>query len=481
MGRRRLVRKLIAEPTESECVEFKVNKNDPEMIGKSISALSNATLLEPRDRAFMIWGVEDSTHDIVGTTFDPFKEKKGNEDLLNWLRKSLSNNFDFQFDEVDIDGKAVVIQSVGTPTYAPAEFQNNSYIRDGSHTTLLSKLPQLQRKIWNALGTHNHELVPVDSDLTADDVLSLLDWQTAMKGLAGVDNPRTEAALDVLIKNGLVSVQPDGGYGITLVGAVLYARDMTRIGPVSNKTLRVVQYSGISRSKILRQLEYTGGYVTIFEQALRDMSLMLPTRQTIMIGKMVREDAFPSDVIRELLANALIHQDLTDRNRHVTVEIFDGRIEFTNAGDMLIDPMRIVDWPPTSRNRKVPAIMRRLELCEEMGSGWDRMVESCERCHIPAPTMQSEESYTRAVLRSAVPYDDMAQEDKVWACYLHACFRHINGERMTNSSLRARFAVDDARSVDISRLIRATCEQGLIRLYDETVARRDRSYVPFWA
>ena len=119
-----LIRTLVSRPAEGPCVEFKENKEDESMIGKTVSGLSNAALLEHRDMSYMIWGVNDRTHEIVGTRFDPFTKKVGNEDLQNWLRQNLSNNFEFAFKEVLIDEKKVIVLSITPPAFTPATFVN---------------------------------------------------------------------------------------------------------------------------------------------------------------------------------------------------------------------------------------------------------------------------------------------------------------------------------------------------------------------
>ena len=99
-----LVLETIKLPKESEWVEFKQNKNDPQMIGEYISALSNSAALNGKTSAYMIWGIDDKTHKIVGTSFSPSADKKGNEVLENWLLRLLEPKIDFRFYEQEIDG-----------------------------------------------------------------------------------------------------------------------------------------------------------------------------------------------------------------------------------------------------------------------------------------------------------------------------------------------------------------------------------------
>ena len=80
-----LVKELCQLPKEVGWVEFKHNNCEPNMIGEDISALVNTTTLNDRDYAYMIWGVDDTTHEIIGTKVRLQMEKKGEQELENWL------------------------------------------------------------------------------------------------------------------------------------------------------------------------------------------------------------------------------------------------------------------------------------------------------------------------------------------------------------------------------------------------------------
>lgn len=104
-----MLRELLMLPNETEWIEFKHNNSDPETIGEYISALSNAAALIGKLSAFMVWGVEDKTHNVIGTSFKPFSQKKDQEDLENWLLRHLTPRINFSFYEIEIDEKNIVI------------------------------------------------------------------------------------------------------------------------------------------------------------------------------------------------------------------------------------------------------------------------------------------------------------------------------------------------------------------------------------
>ena len=95
--------------------------------------------------------------------------------------------------------------------------------------------------------------------------------------------------------------------------------------------------------------------------------------------------------------------------------------------------------------------MRRLIMCEELGTGWDKIVISCELFQLPAPRIELYEDSTRVTLFSVMPFSSISTQGKLWACYLHACIKHVQGEQLTNSSLRERFCLKYYASGSVSR------------------------------
>lgn len=142
--------------------------------------------------------------------------------------------------------------------------------------------------------------------------------------------------------------------------------------------------------------------------------------------------------------------------------------------------MRIVDNPPKSRNEKLASLMRRLQMCEELGRGWDRMVLSCEMQLLPAPRIQIYQESTKVVLFSSLAFANISPEDKVWSTYLHACLKYIEGDALTNTSLRERFGLKVTSSGQISRLIKEVVEHGYVKALDPNTAPRYMRYIPIW-
>ena len=190
---------------------------------------------------------------------------------------------------------------------------------------------------------------------------------------------------------------------------------------------------------------------------------------------------YPEIAVRELIANAIVHQNFYMQGTGPLVEIFADRMEITNPGVPLIDKARFVDHPPISRNEKLAAFMRRVGVCEERGSGYDKVVFQTELYQLPAPEIEIYNDHTKVILYAHKEFSKMGKEDRQRACYLHACLKRVNREAMTNASLRERFQVEKKNSSMISRLLKETCAEGLIYISPDSTSDKTRKYLPFWA
>lgn len=476
-----LVQELIKYPKETEWLEFKHNNYEPQMIGRDISALANSATLNEKSCAYMLWGINDETHEIVGTDKDLRTLKKGNQELENWLRSLLSNNADFEFSSVEVNNKTVGVLIIYSATNQTVMFEKADYIRVGSYTKKLNEYPEIQAKLWDKLRTSKFEERSAKIDLSLTEALSLLDYNAYFDN---ADIPLPQDANGIahyLLEEAILQKQDNGLYTITNLGAILFAKNLSAFPKLSRKAIRVVQYSDNSRLNMLKEDIGGKGYVVGFEGLMKYVEALIPAREVIIGAKREKETAYPMLAIREAVANALIHQDFAITGTGPVVEIFKSRIEITNPGLPLVDVKRIIDNPPKSRNEKLAALMRRLGMCEELGTGWDKIAITCELCCLPAPKIDLYSDSTKVSLFSEKAYSNISPEDKMWACYLHACIKHVQGEYLTNSSLRKRFGLKDSSSGSISRLIKDTVELGLIKPLEPDTAPRYMKYLPVWA
>lgn len=477
----KLIKELCKLPNEAGWVEFKHNNCDPKMIGEDISALANSAVIADRSYAYMVWGINDKTHDIIGTNVFLKQEKKGNQEIENWLRYMLSKNADFEIQSVDVDGVHVEILIISKAEGVPVSFEKVEYIRVGSYTKRLSEFPTLQAQLWDKLRHKKFEETYAITDLTISDVLRLLNCETYFDILNLPMPSDLDGYAHYLTEEGIIVRQDNGLYAITNLGAILFAKRLSDFPRIGRKAIRVVQYEGINRLTILKEDTENEGYAISLEKAVKYVNTLLPSKEDINQVRRTNVSSFPLPAIREAIANALIHQDFFVTGAGPVVEIFENRVEVTNPGTPLVDIMRIIDNPPKSRNEKLAALMRRLKLCEELGRGWDRMVISCEMQQLPAPRIQIYQEAMKVCIFSHLDFSNIPADDKLWSLYLHACVKFVQGDALTNSSVRERFGLKDSGQGSASRLIKSAVDKNILKPVDPTTAPRYMRYIPAWA
>jgi len=242
-----------------------------------------------------------------------------------------------------------------------------------------------------------------------------------------------------------------------------------------------VLYRSNSRVETIRELDGNKGYAIGFENLIDYLKTLLPANEEI--GKAFRKEVamYPDLAIRELIANALIHQDFSMTGTGPMIELFESRLEITNPGIPLVDTERFLDSPPQSRNEALASFMRRINICEERGSGIDKVVFQTEFYQLPAPIFEVTGGHTRAVLFAHKSFAEMDKEERIRACYLHCCLRYVNREHMNNASLRERLGIDVKNSAMVSRVIKDTVGANLIRPHDPDAGTKAMRYVPGWA
>ncbi len=476
-----LVRELCNVSGETEWVEFKENNADPEIIGKNISALSNSAVLSGKTAAYIVWGIRDDDHAVVGTSFEPQRTRRGNEELENWLLRLLEPKIDFRFFTVEIDGKPVVLLEIARPIHQPVNFSGAEYIRVGSYTKNLRDFPEKERTLWRIFDQTPFEDSAAAAHQRDEEVLKLLDYP-AYFDLLDLPLPENrDAILSALADDNIIRRSKASGWDVTNLGALLLAKRLSDFRRLGRKAVRIIQYRGAGRTEAIKEREEAKGYASGFNGLIGYINDLLPSNE--IIGQAFRKTLpmFPASAVRELVANALIHQDFSITGAGPMFEIFDDRIEITNPGEPLVATERFVDTPPKSRNEALASLMRRFGMCEERGSGIDRVVAEIELFQLPAPLFEAPNGSTRAVLFAHRPLAKMGKEDRMRACYLHACLKYVMREFLTNASLRKRFGVKDGNKSAVSRYIREAIEADLIKPYDLKASRKTMRYVPYWA
>lgn len=473
-----LVDELVKQPNESEWVEFKLNFHSVEEIGERISALSNGACIHNQDFGYLVFGVEDKTHIVKGTTFKPKSHKKGNEEIEHWLAQRLDPRIDFRIYEFSYDiDRALAVFVIPSALNKPVDFMRNAFIRVGSITRKLSEFPEKEAKIWRKRNK-SFELDIAKDNLRARDVIDLLSTETYFDLLKLPYPSNQSGVIEKLLDEKLIV--KSNGYAITNLGALLFAKYLPNFESVERKSVRVIVYKGKNKVETEREQIGKKGYSIGFEGLVDWINSQLPANEEI--GKALRKESrmYPEIAIRELVANALIHQDLSVKGFPM-IEIFNDRIEISNPGTPLITPDRFID-SYISRNDKLADLMRRMGFCEEKGSGMDKVIFYNELYQLPPINVIADENRTRITMYSYKQLNNLDKKEKVRATYQHACLKWVSNEKMTNQSLRERFLIDDKNAAIASRIIKDALEENMIKEDDpENKSRKHRSYIPFWA
>lgn len=476
-----LLKELLKLPNETEWVEFKHNNQKAELIGEYISSLSNSAALLGKQCGYVVWGVDDETHDVVGTSFKPSLVRHKQQELESLLLQKITPKIHFTFHEFTFDDLPVVVLEIQAATHIPVAFDQAEYIRVGSYKKKLKFYQEKERELWRVFDRVPFEKLIAVEHVEPDEVLRLLDYPAYFE-LTEQPHPEDRAGiLSRLAEDGMIEKGAAGYWDITNLGAILFAKRLGEFRHLKRKVVRLILYNNKSRIETIREIEGVKGYASGFEGLIETINNLVPRNE--IVGQALRKTVpmYPELAIRELVANAIIHQDFSMSGTGPMIEIFSDRMEICNPGAPLVDTQRFLDSPPRSRNEALASFLRRVGICEERGSGIDKVVFQTEYYQLPAPLFERTDDHTRAVLFAHREFRDMDKEDRIRACYLHCCLKYVNREAMNNASLRERLGIDVKNSAMVSRLIKQADATGLIRPYDPEAGSKAMRYVPWWA
>lgn len=476
-----LIDELLSHPAEPSWLEFKHNNFDPDLIGKLCSALSNAARFDGRDFAYILWGIQDGTRAVVGTSFHPDTTLAHGQVLQLWLANSLKPSIAFSFRVIEHPRGRVVLLEIPAATSTPISFNSMSYIRIGSATPKLTDHPERYQQLIERMQPYRWEQSIARQFASGDEVLQLLDYSEYFR-LTQQPLPDNRTGIFEKLEADRLIVRDVGGrWNITNLGALLFATRLSDFdASIARKGVRFVAYQGKNRAaNVTHRQDGQKGYAVGFNGLVDYINSVLPSTERI--GSALRETrrVFPDRAVRELVANALIHQNMTITGAGPQIELFTDRLEVSNPGIPLVKPERMVDLPPRSRNEALASLMRRMGFCEEQGSGLDNVLEQLEAHQLPAPLFRADANSTQVILFAPLTFANMSPEERVRACYFHAVLKFLSGEKMKNASLSVRLGVLPKNAAQISKVISKAIDAGFIRCADSERPRA--GYVPAWA
>ena len=394
-----LVRGLLEYPIEQTWFEFKDGNDDPERIGKYISALANCACAANQPNGYLVWGIEDTTHKIVGTTINPDTTKVGNQSLRLWLHTLLRPEISFEFYPCIIEGMRVVVLEMEAAYRQPIAFKGTAYGRVGESLQQLDKLPEIAAQIYRTVGKDwsaevlleasrkdlDDEAVKVArerySDKHKDDAFfqEIADWDDITflnKAKLAIDGKITRAAIILLGKPESTHFLNESVAKITwnLLDADNNSIDYKHFGPPFL----------LAVSKVYAKV--------------RNLTLRTIPPGTLFPMEINQYDEW---VFREALHNCIAHQNYALCSSIVVSECPD-RVIFANAGSFLPgtieNALQDNKRPRFYPNKLLTEAMAELKMIDTIGSGIRRMFLTQKRRFMPLPEYQIEKDMVMATL-----------------------------------------------------------------------------------
>lgn len=433
---------------------------------------------------FMVFGISNKDAKVIG--IDRSKANEISEKLSNLCRDGVSPVVSMDHSMLTFQEKEILVvhfrESAVKPVFITGKTIEDSYIRSGGSTRKASR--------QEVGGLMLNSKTPVFEELHASklknitEVMTLLDFGGICKLLKKPVPTTPEEVIYWLTEEKMI-VDFDGlGYYITNFGALSAAHSLTEFDGLDRKSIRVIKYEG--KNKAGGSKEYPGnkGYAIGFEGLINFVKSILPGSEVIKSAFREETSVYPEIALRELIANALIHQDFTIRGSGPMIEIFEDRIEISNPGRLLPSKRldRLIRTTPESRNEILAQAFRRYNICEERGSGFEKAVMAIELFGLPPLRFEETENSFKVIMYSPKTFAAMSDNERIEACYQHAIIQYYGKGGMNNASLRERFGMHDKQASQISRLIKLAIEAGKIRPKDpDSDSKKFTMYVPYWA
>lgn len=385
---------------------------------------------------------------------------------------------------VDFKGVPLLLVHIPEQTVKPAHRRGKTieetWLRSGGTTRKASR-QEVGALMLNS-ATPRWEELRATSLLTLDDALARLDVATIAK-LLERPLPNDPGELGRwLVAEGL-AVADGRGFYITNFGAIAAARKLDEFGTLERKRIRVIRYRGTNKVDTIDELPGQRGYAVGFEGLIGYLKRALPHSEVIQQSLRTEVSIYPEIALRELIANALIHQDFTVTGAGPMVEIYDDRIEVTNPGTLLPGkrPDRLIGTTPESRNEQLASSFRLYRICEERGTGFQKVVTAIELFGLPPLMFTPQENAFRVTLYAPRKFADMSQTERIEACYQHAVLQYLSSKTLTNTTLRERFKLHDKHRNQITNLIGDAVASDRIKRKDTGSGKKFAEYLPYWA
>ena len=379
----KLIDDLRALPKENEWVEFKSgNATTHDKLGNYISGLSNSACLSNEPLGYLIFGIDDSTHNVVGTNYKFKNRKEGNEELEFWIRRCLSPSIKFDYFICNYNSINIEIFKIPAAIAEPTHFKNASFIRLNSNLTDLKKYPDYLRAIynsqidWSAKVIEKASIEDLDSDAIKLAKNIFKEKNTNAKFYNEVDNWTSQVFLDKL--------------KITINGKITNAAIILLGKPEAAHYLSpsVVQ---ITWKLDTEEKAYEHFNIPLFTetkallQKIRNVKYKFFPDNQLIATEVIKYD---TEVILEALNNCIAHQDYSRHARILVTEQIN-KLIFSNEGGFfegMADDYSLGEKTPKKyRNKWLVDAMVNLNMIDSLGYGIHKMYKSQRMRYFPLP------------------------------------------------------------------------------------------------
>ena len=348
-----IIEESLSYEEETEWIEFKTNVFDIDEIGQYISALSNSATIFGKSNAYIIWGIENKTHNVVGTTVNYNKETK-NEPIQHYLARKISPSVPFYFDEVVYLGKRIVVLTIPAARIVPTEFDGVRFIRIGSSKENLKKYPQREAFLFSVL-TYGLPTINNKESEYQDLTFNQLFMYYSSKGI-NLNIKTFKTNLHLLTDNGKYNIMAQ------LLSDNSHVPIRVAIFDGKTKSSKMYSIKEFGYKCLLNSLYEVLNYGEILNVPQADEENRVMERKEIML--------FNFDAFREAIINAFLHNKWVDLIEPM-ITVYSDRIEILSRGELA--PLQTMDGfykgHSVPVNEKLSEMFLQLHISEKTGRG----------------------------------------------------------------------------------------------------------------
>jgi predicted HTH transcriptional regulator len=322
--------------------------------------LSNGAALCGREYGYVVWGVDDTSHEIIGTTVN-FDKDIDHEPYKHYLARNLKPSVTFEVEDVQVDGKRLVLLTVPAAKSVPTKFLSQAFIRIGSSKEKLAKFPEWEIRLLNVLSNG----IPTIVNTAAPDYAQELTFEKLFMyyGAKGIELRRET------FKKSLKLLTADGRYNIM---ALL-------LSDANDIPIRVSVFSGKSKADALFSVKEYGNSCILYamDKILEygDAINIIQADERGRISERKDVPLFDYEAFHEAILNAFIHNKWLGLNAPM-ISVFTDRIEILSHGGIGLeqDMEGFFNGVSIPVNEVLASIFLQLRLSERSGRGVPKIV-----------------------------------------------------------------------------------------------------------